>query len=57
MIDYILAALSIGLIAFAAFFIVSFVILSLIAGIMHVLSSLRTTPLTESASAGSELPA
>ena len=57
MIDYVLAALSIGLVAFVAFFIISFVTLSLIAGIMHVLSSLRTTPLAESVAAGDELPA
>jgi len=57
MIDYILAALTVGLVAFAAFFIISFVTLGLITGIVHVLGSFRATSLADNVSAGSELPA
>jgi len=57
MIDYILAALTIGVVSFAVFFIISFAALSLVAGIVHVLGSLRPTPLAESVSAGIEMPA
>jgi len=57
MIDYILAALTIGVVSFAVFFIISFATLSLVAGIVHVLGSLRPTPLAESVSAGIEMPA
>ena len=44
MVDYILAGLSAGLCAFVAFFIISFVTLSLLAGIVHLVGRWDRSP-------------
>ena len=54
MIDYILAALSAGLFAFLAFFVISFASLSLIAGIAHILGLDRSSSIVESHPVGRE---
>ena len=54
MIDYILAAFSAGLIAFLSFFILSFITLSLMAGIAHVFKLIRQTSLAGGTPLGRE---
>ena len=54
MIDYILAGLSAGLIAFLAFFSLSFIALSLIAAAAHGLRLIRQTRFTQRSPVGRE---
>ena len=54
MIDYILAAMSAGLIAFLAFFSISFIALGLVAGAAHLLGLSRQTGFAERPTMGRE---